>query len=153
MGYQISELLDELMQKGSSDRVVFDKPTHVEVRQSTDVLAIDDVEVAKAMQFIRENRRNMIQLQDVVEQTCLSKRSLELRFKKVIGSSICDEIRRCKINEVCKLLLTTVMKIAIYMGFSGSDHISRYFSQIKGISLLKFRKKYKGSLAREHPAI
>ena len=146
MGYEISELLNELMKTGSSDRVVVDKPTHVHIRQSTDVLVIDDAEVAMAMRYIRESNRNMIQLQDVVEQTGLSKRGLELRFKKVLGSSILDEIKRCKINEVCKLLLTTnwsVTKIAMYMGFSGSDHIARYFSQIKGISPVEFRKRHK----------
>ncbi len=145
-GYDISELLDELMRTGAGDRVVVDKPTHVHIRQSTDVLVMDDAEVGKAMRYIRQSSRKMIQLQDVVEQTGLSKRGLELRFKKVVGSSILDEIKRCKINEVCKLLLTTnwsVTKIAMYMGFNGSDHIARYFSQIKGISPVEFRKRYK----------
>jgi LacI family transcriptional regulator len=146
-GYEISSLLDELMQKGKTDRVVVDKPTHVEIRQSTDILAIDDVEIVKAMRFIRDNCRDMIQICDVVEQTCLSKRALELRFKKVLGFSILDEIKRCKINEVSRLLLTTnwsITEIAMHMGFSGSDHIARYFSQVKGMSAIKFRQKYKG---------
>lgn len=142
-GYEISALLDELIKTGAANTVVVDKPTHVQIRQSTNVLAIEDKEVAMAMRYIRENSRNMIQIRNVVEQTSLSKRALELRFRKTIGTSILDEIKICKINEVCKLLLTTnwsITKIAMYMGFNGSDHIARYFSQVKGMTPVEFRK-------------
>lgn len=147
VGYDAADLLDKLI-KG--DEVMTGQkltllPLFVEVRQSTDILAIDDPEVAQALGFIRQNSREPIQVQDVVNITGISRRVLETRFRKKLNRSILQEIRRIRVKEIAKMACGTNMSIksiAMSLGFTSIDHISRYFKKEEGISLYKYRIKY-----------
>ena len=145
-GYEAAELLDKLMSgtRMAKQKIII-QPTHVVTRQSTDVLAIEDSDVAAAVGFIRERARETIQVQDVVDAVALSRRGLEKRFRRVLGRSVLAEIRRVHIEQVARMLTETnlpVSQIAFALGFDGVDHIARYFRREKGISPLKYRKKY-----------
>lgn len=143
-GYEAAELLSRLMDGEEIEEAnikVF--PRRVVTRQSSDILAINDTTVAKAMEFIRENTRKNIKVNDVVAATWTSRRVLELKFKKTLGASIAEEIRRQKVDKICELLTETrlsVKQIAEITGFETSKHIARYFSREKGMNLLEYRK-------------
>jgi LacI family transcriptional regulator len=146
--FKAAELLDELINTKElySDRKVVIEPTHIAKRQSTDFMAIEDEEVARAITYIHQNSNTLLQVRDVVEQTSLSRNILQKRFKKITGSTISREIRRVCINRIAEMLLNTNMSvsdIALSIGFSSSDHISRYFRKSKGISPSAYRKKYR----------
>lgn len=145
-GYEAAELLDKLMSGTSmAKQKIIIQPTHVVARQSTDILAIEDSEVAKAVGFIRENARETIQVQDVVDAVALSRRGLEKRFRRILGRSVLAEIRRVRVGHVARMLVETnlpVSQIALALDFDGVDHIARYFRREKGLSPLKYRKKY-----------
>lgn len=147
-GYEAAELLDKLMagEKVANQRVIV-RPTHIVTRQSTDILAIEDRDVAEAVRFIRQHAREMLRVDDVVDEVALSRRVLERRFRKVLGRSVHDEIRRVRVEQVCQMLLETnlsVSQIASALGYPGVDHIARYFQREKGMSLLAYRKQYGG---------
>ena len=83
MGYEVAELLDKFMTgRKPKETSVINHPTHVVTRQSTDILAIDDSEVIKALRFIRNNRRSEITVDDVVKTTFLGRRALECYVKR-----------------------------------------------------------------------
>jgi LacI family transcriptional regulator len=145
-GYETAELLDRLMagEKMAEQEIVVE-PTHVVSRQSTDILAIKDEEVIKAISFIRHNVRRPIQVTDVVAATMLSRRAIQKRFQAVLRRSILQEIRRVRVQEIIRLLVETHMsisEIAVEMGYPGPEHISRYFHKATGMSLLAYRKRY-----------
>ena len=145
-GYEAAELLDRLMagEKMAEQEIVVE-PTHIVSRQSTDILAIKDEEVAKAISFIRRNVRRPIQVTDVVAATALSRRTIQKRFRTTLKRSILQEIKRVRIQEIIRLLMEThmsVSEIAVTMGYSGPEHISRYFHKATGMSLLAYRKRY-----------
>ncbi len=145
-GYEVAELLDRLMagEKMAEQEIVVE-PTHVVSRQSTDVLAIKDEEVAKAISFIRQNVKRPIQVADVVDATALSRRTLQKRFHTELRRSILQEIKRVRVKEIARLLMDThmsVSQIAKEMGHPGPEHISRYFHKATGMSLLAYRKRY-----------
>jgi len=145
-GYEAAELLDRLMSGESrvNQRIII-RPTHVDTRQSTDILAIEDPEVAAAVSFIRENAKEAIQVQDVVDSGTLSRRGLERRFRRILGRSILAEIRRVRIEQVAQMLAETnlpISQIALRLGYQSVDHIARYFRREKGLSPLKYRKEY-----------
>ena len=145
-GYEAAELLDKLMagEKMAEQGIVVE-PTHVVSRQSTDVLAIKDEEVAKAISFIRRNVKRPMQVSDVVAASALSRRAIQKRFRAVLRRSILQEIRRMRVQEIVRLLMETHMsisEIAVEMGYPGPEHISRYFHNATGMSLLAYRKRY-----------
>jgi LacI family transcriptional regulator len=145
-GYEAAELLDKLMSgKKVKNTKIITRPTHVVTRQSTDVLATQDIMVAKAIQFIHANSNEPIQVSDVVAAVPMSRRTLQLRFRRVLGRSILDEIRRARVDQISEMLVKTnmsVSNIALTLGFTGIDHIARFFRKQKGISPLVYRKKF-----------
>jgi LacI family transcriptional regulator len=145
-GYESAELLDRLM-KGQDlcDQVIMTSPTHVITRQSTDVMAMDDRMVAKALQYIHTHATETIQVSNVVDTVPISKRALQKRFHAVLGRTILDEIRHTRVDMVAKMLTETnlsIAQIALACGYPGIDHISRSFRKIKHMSPLAYRKQY-----------
>ncbi len=145
-GFKAAQLLDEMIQYSSSElRDITINPIGVETRRSTDILAIEDEDVAAAVNFISENFRRNIQVLDVVEAVCTSRRTLERRFKSVLGTSISNEIKRLRVENICRLLLSTnltIAEIAKTMSFTETDHFSRYFGSLKGQTPVAFRKEH-----------
>jgi LacI family transcriptional regulator len=143
-GYEAAKLLDELINnKQIHGQKILVSPTHIVQRQSTDILAVDDSEVASAIQFIKENAKNKILVSDVVKKTRVSRRTLEQRFKKTIHKSIYDEIRQIRVEWISRLLIETdlpISQITSLFNFTDVEHISRYFKKEKGIGLREFRK-------------
>ncbi|MBI1934012.1 MAG: DNA-binding transcriptional regulator [Ignavibacteriales bacterium] len=143
-GYAAAEQLDHMMnekQKNFNDIIVLG--THIVQRQSTNILAVNDKEVAEAIKFIRNNAKNKIQIKDVVKQTCLGKRSLENRFKKTLHRTINQEIRRVRTEMIKQMLLETnlsISEITSMFDFTSIEHIARYFRKENGQSLIQFRK-------------
>lgn len=147
-GFEAAKLLDQMMNKQISSKEVYGKqilvtPSHVVQRQSTDILAVDDNEVAKALHFIRENAKKKIFVDDVVCATNLSRRALEIRFREILHRSIYDVIREVRIEFLSQLLIDTdlpIGEIASLFEFTDLEHVSRYFKKQKGMSLRQFRK-------------
>ncbi len=147
-GYEAARMLDVLMSgRNPKDNVVVVKPTHVVTRQSTDILAVPDQEVAMSLKFIRDNVRNMIQVQDVADNAMMSRQGLNKKFKHLLGRSVSTEIKRTKNQHIIRLLIETSMslsEIAQSVGFFEHKTFSQYFKREMGLSPSQYRKKYKG---------
>jgi LacI family transcriptional regulator len=143
-GYQAAKLMDDLINNNRvTNKKIIVTPTHIIQRQSSDILAVDDYEVAKAIQYIKKNAKYKIFVKDVVKSTNISRRTLERRFKNAIRRSIYDEIQHVRIGLISNLLLETdlpISQITSFFDFTDAEHISRYFKKEKGIGLRDFRK-------------
>jgi len=143
-GYEAAKLLDQLINKKKVVRKqIMVTPSHIVQRQSTEILAVNDDEVAMAIRYIKNNAKNKILVKNVVETTNLSRRTLERRFRKTIHRSIYNEIQQVRIELISKLLIETnlpVSQITSLFNFTDVEHISRYFKKGKGIGLREFRK-------------
>ncbi len=146
-GYATAQLLDELINgKKMCGQEILVTATHLVQRQSTDILAVNDPEVAKAIRFIKQNAKNKLPVNEVVKNTYLNRRSLELRFRKTIHRSIQQEIRHVRVEWISKLLLETdlpISEITSLFNFTDVEHISRYFKKEKGMGLKEFRKLHR----------
>ena len=145
-GYEAAELLDKGMkgQKMEAEMLLV-RPLHVVTRQSTDVMAIGDKEVAEAVRYIRKNVKNMIQVNDLAAAVGVSRRSLERKFNRILDCSVYHEIRRMRVEQISYFLAETnhsILGIARTFGFTGAEHISRYFRREKGMSPQAYRKQY-----------
>ena len=143
-GYEAAKLLDGLIEKKKiSKRQILVSPSHIVQRQSSNILAVDNAEVALAIRYIRNNAKNKILVKDVVKTTGISRRALERRFRKTIHRSIYDEIRQVRVEWISKLLIESdlsISQITSLFNFTDVEHISRYFKKEKGIGLREFRK-------------
>jgi len=146
-GYQAAQLLDKMMagKKVDSRSIISLEASHVVTRQSTDILAIEDHEVAEAVRFIRRHSNEAIQVSDVVDSVMVSRRVLERRFREVLNRSVHDEIRRARVERASRMLVETDLKvsqIALHIGYPSDKHIARQFRKEKGMTPLQYRNKF-----------
>ena len=128
-----------------NEKVVRISPLRVVTRQSTDIMAIEDQQVADAVHFIRMHSRKVIQVGVVAEAVGLSRRALEQHLNKVLRHSVHDEIKYARVNQMADLLINTnltMSQIARFLGYPNASNISRYFKQKKKISPMEYRKKF-----------
>jgi len=147
-GYAAATLLGQLMAEPKPNREnerIIICPLYVAERQSTDVLATEDREVATALRFIREHVREMVQVSDVAQAVGLSVRALQQRFSKVTGRSVHDEIKRTRVDHMTRLLVSTnlsITEIARMFQCAEVKNISRYFRQQTGLTPSQYRKRH-----------
>ena len=135
-GYRAAECLDHLMagrQPESFDVRI--EPVDVVTRHSTDILAIDDKNVAAALSFIRENASRGITVEDVLRHAFASRSVLEKKLRRFLGRSPQAEIRRVQVARIRQLLLETdfpLKKIAELTGFEHVEYMCVVFKRLTG---------------------
>jgi LacI family transcriptional regulator len=147
-GYEAARLLD-LMMAGETVPPVghFIDPLGVETRQSTDVLAIEDRDVASALRYIRENACFGMNVSDILKEVPVSRRVLESRFRKLLGRTPHQEIQRLRIDRVKHLLAETDMslaEIANRAGFEHVEYLSFAFKRETGETPSQYRRSVQG---------
>jgi LacI family transcriptional regulator len=145
LGFQAAMMLDRIMrgEELESHEVVL-PPTGVTPRDSTTVLAISDPDVVAAVRFIREHAGERISVNDVVAAVPLSRRVLETRFRKLLGRSPLEEIRRAHVERARQLLLSTnapLWSIAAESGFAHVAHLSKAFREETGQTPGAYRRQ------------
>lgn len=134
-------MLQDPFYKGSDITL---RPKRIVHRVSTSAYATTDKEVLTALQFIRQNLGKKISVEDVLEQVPLSRRILEVRFKKVIGYSIYQYISQQRISRFAELLLETndsIQEIAYKLGEDDAKAICRRFKELKGCTPSEWRNQ------------
>lgn len=143
-GYAAAVQLDALLNGEATPRSYKLEPSHVAVRRSSDSLAIDDPCVIKAMQIIRDQATSGLTVPEVIHAIPLSRRALELRFKKYVGRTIEREIRRVQIDRAKQMLRDTkasMVTIADRCGLSSSQRLSEIFAREQGESPSVYRHR------------
>jgi LacI family transcriptional regulator len=152
IGYECAALLDRLMAGGPSG--VLDlriPPTSIAVRQSTDILALQDRGVSRALRFIREHAAESIRVADAARAAGMSRRSLEMRFKRALGRTVLSELNRHRLERAKMLLLETTLTvedIATRSGFSSARWMHSVFRKTFGAAPGAYRRKH-GAIGRQ----
>jgi LacI family transcriptional regulator len=143
VGYEAAKLLDRLMAGKPASEAVYVSPSHVVARKSTDLVAIDDSDVAQAVRLIRDSACSGIDVSTVADEVGLSRRSLERRFRQCIGRSPKAEIMRVRIERAKMLMFQTdetSESIARNCGFSSLEYFTRVFRRMVGMKPQAYRK-------------
>lgn len=155
-GFEAAGILDRMIDGETlAGERIYVRPTHVVTRRSTDTLAISDKYVTGAIEYIRKNAREPIQISTVADSVSISARVLYDKFMHHLGRSVHEEIRRVRVEDIAKMLLGTdlpVKQIAQLFRFSSSEHIARYFKAATGMTPLMYRKRYGVSLTESLPS-
>ncbi|MFW6033136.1 MAG: substrate-binding domain-containing protein, partial [Phycisphaeraceae bacterium] len=145
IGYEGAQLLAQLMEgEPVPSEPLLLPPEGVHVRRSTDVLAVDDPVVARALRYIREHVSERINVADVVRHVRVSRRLLEDRFREHLGRSPLKEIHREQLRIADHLLRTTNLPpkvIAMRAGYRDVNHLTRVFSKERGLPPATYRRE------------
>ena len=148
-GYEAAALLDRMMSgRVKGRREILVKPTTVVARRSTDVLALSDPKVATALRFIQDNAGRPIGVNEVLRGLRISRRALELRFRRAVGRSLREEIERAHVTRARQLLAETelpIEKVAGASGFASSSYLNKVFRRQNGMTPSQYRSRVRQS--------
>ncbi len=147
MGYEAAALLDRMMQGHHTMPMpeILIPPMDIFVRRSSDVTAIDDPLVARALHFIRENVRNGINVENVLLYLGVSRSTLQKHFRASVGKSIHDVLTEARFASVKELLVETPLSIADISercGFQHPEYMSSALKKHTGWSPARYREQY-----------
>jgi LacI family transcriptional regulator len=147
IGYEAAALLDRLMagERPQQDELRIE-PVGVTPRQSTDILAIDDPQVAVAVRYIREHACHGATVADLLNQVPLSRTVLERQFRKYLGRSPQAEIRAVQLKRVRQLLAETDLRlerIAELAGYEHPEYLNVVFKREAGLTPGQYRRQVK----------
>jgi LacI family transcriptional regulator len=142
-GYRAAALLDAMMQGRVRKRQqIVVESLGVVRRRSTDIVAVDDADIANALQFIRRQHGRTISVDQVADEVGMSRRSLEKRFREMIGRSILEEIQLTRLERAKRLLRETtfpISKVAEMAGFGSAGYFIQFFQKQIGSTPRKYR--------------
>lgn len=142
-GYRAAALLDDMMHSRVRKRQkIIVETVGVVTRRSTDIVAVEDEDIAAALQFIRREQGRGISVEDVVQMVAVSRRNLEKRFRDTIGRSILDEIQLVRLDRAKRLLVETtypISKVADLAGFGSAGYFIQFFQRRVGKTPRRYR--------------
>ncbi|MCC6123325.1 MAG: DNA-binding transcriptional regulator [Pirellulales bacterium] len=145
IGYEAAAMLDRMMAGNPPpEGGTCVEPLQLVTRESTDILAIDDADIAKAVRMIREQACQHLRVAQVAEVLGLSCRVFEQRFQRVLHRSPKDELRRVQMERAKLLLATTnmaVAQVAKKSGFTSLEYFTRAFRRHTGMTARTYRKE------------
>ena len=144
MGYEAARLLDQAMRQGRKARRVTRtySPLTVVTRRSTEAVHIPDQLVVQALEFIWLNSQNPICVPDIVKHAGVSRRLLELRFRKALNGTIQEELQRARLKRVKTMLAETnlsVTAIAKACGFTSKSYLGKVFRRTYRTTMTRYR--------------
>ena len=145
IGYEAAALLERLLAGAKPPRApVLIPPPGVMARQSSDVLAIDDPDVAAALRHLRDHAHGPLRVAHVLRAVPISRRALERRFRALLGRGLAEEIRRVRVERAKHLLAATELGMAEVTeraGFASQPQLSRVFRRETGLTPTAFRRQ------------
>ena len=146
LGRQAAKLLSQLLEgKRSSKLPILIPPDRVVARRSTDTLVIEDPEVAGVVEEIRDHLNEVFGVERILGLSPLSRRQLEQRFRRSVGSSPYAFLNELRV-ERAKLLLAesqkrTLTAVASECGFSELRRFRMVFRRLTKVSPAEYRRK------------
>ncbi len=144
LGYLGAATLDELMQGRKVSPTPLRVPAKgVVARKSSDLLALNHPNIARALRFIWEHAHEPINVGDVVKVAAMSRRGLHVSFLQHVGRTPGDEIRRVRLESARQRLLDTTDKVesvAMSCGYQSLNSFCVAFKNATGKSPGEFRR-------------
>ncbi len=145
LGYMAGSQLNNIMKGAEAPKQpILSPPKGVVLRRSTDIPAIENLIISKAVRFIWDHFDEPINVDTIIKLTGMSRSLVYQEFDQAIGRSIAKEITRCRINKAKALLEETDMSIndiAPTCGFTGVVSFCRAFARETGGTATGYRQQ------------
>ena len=119
-------------------------PKYIHQRKSTATYVNAAQFVQEALDFIELNNGIGISVDDVSKRVHVSRRRLEVSFRRATGKTVLEQIHEIRFNRICKLLRETTLKvseIAQLCGYQSEFYIYSAFKRRMGMTILQYRRK------------
>lgn len=129
--------LDQLMSdKQPRETLINVPPLGVVERASTATMAIEDRELAHAVEFIRAHGFENINVADVSSRVQVARVTLERRFRHVMGQSIHEYLTHLRVRRAIELLsgdpVPSLQKVARQCGLADRRRLNQVFLSVTG---------------------
>ncbi len=146
IGYEAAALLARLMdgEPAPEQPVTVEPEGGVIVRGSSNPAGSDDWEIQQALRYIREHAAEPITVQTVAESLQVSRRSLERRFRQVLGHAPHQELRQARLELAKKYLLETdwpLTRVARASGFTSAAYLVHVFHVLARCTPAAYRRR------------
>lgn len=146
-GYLAAELVDRLLKGGvPPTEPILTPPADLVARLSTDVYAVADKTVGRAMRFIAEHCGEPIRVADVAKHVGCERRKLEKQFRTFGRRSINEEIVALRIELTKRLLVSTddpIEDVAFAAGYGTAQHMRHVFRHKLKTTPKAFREQHR----------
>jgi len=143
-GYQGAALLDRLMRgEPAPCEPIRISPARVITRKSSDILAVNEPRMGRALRFINEHFHEPIGVDDVARAAAMSRRALHQAFLDHLGRAPGEQLRHVRLEHAKKLLAETGEKVASVAEASGYQSANSFciaFTKAEGRSPAAFRQ-------------
>jgi LacI family transcriptional regulator len=141
---EAAKFLDRLMSgEANAARTIIVPCGEVVALGSTDTVAVDDREVAHAVEFIREHIAEPINIKDVAQHFSIARRTLERRFRAAMKISLHDFQTNERIARAEDLLRAkpplSLAEVARRCGFVSATRLNLVFRRVKGSGPAEWR--------------
>ncbi|QDU33017.1 HTH-type transcriptional activator Btr [Poriferisphaera corsica] len=119
-----------------------DRVNHAKVPENEWGCNVKDPIVQGAVKVIWNHSHRQINVAQIAEYLPVTRRTLERKFREVMGRTVLEELTRCRFLRASRFLKEThmpVKQIALITGFSGLGHMDRVFMRIIGQSPTIYR--------------
>jgi LacI family transcriptional regulator, galactose operon repressor len=124
------------------------QPLEVITRRSSDAFAIEDSLVSAGVAWIHGHIAGRLTVPMVATAISVSRQRLERHFRRHLGRTVLDEIRRSRVEVARRMLSTTELalaEIAKRSGFTNAALLSEAFRREVGIPPGAYRRRVRGS--------
>ncbi|MCC5788923.1 MAG: XylR family transcriptional regulator [Opitutales bacterium] len=144
-GWEAARVLDELMRGKSPPKSVLRlPPLRLEERLSTDALWVEDAIVRQALARMKATMHQWAGVEHLARELSISKRMLEIRFRKATGATIHQKLQEIRMEEASRLLREerlTVTETAERIGMMDTNRFSQVFQTHTGQTPTSFRRE------------
>jgi LacI family transcriptional regulator len=146
-GYRTAHLLDQLMRNnvGDQQRLIVE-PVEVLMRRSTDVKMSEAREVGLVMSYIHRNRSRAFTVTEIAANVGISRRNLEVKFRRSTGKTILAEVQRIRLNHAKRMLRETdlpIPQVAESSGYRSASYLTQVFRKEVGATPARYRSRYR----------
>jgi LacI family transcriptional regulator len=145
-GYEAARLLATLMRgrKRPPPAPILVPPKELILRQTSDVFAVTDPRVARALRFLADNSHRAISVGDAAAVAGINRQNLNRLFKRHVGHSINKELIRLRVEAFKRLLVESDMPLkraGAQAGFGSESQVYRVFKRLNGMTPAEYREK------------
>lgn len=155
IGYEAGRILDEHIKDATlPPEQLLLPPLKVHPRASSDLIALSDPDVVAALRLINFHLAEPINVAWIVSQLPVARRSLERKFRKLVGRTILEQIHRARLQRAKDLLAESDLSldmVAQRSGFVNARWLSDCFRKELNTTPTRFRREFR-LRGTPHPA-